>query len=203
MSNDELIEQLISQLNSLDYIRARDIPNIDLYMDQVTTFMNDHLNECKRYEDDKILTKTMINNYSKNDLLPPPVKKKYSREHMFVLIFIYYFKNFLSISDIHTLLQPLSDSFFGGSDINFEAIYQEIYNREREFKSDFTENLRATFAQAKETFADAPETSKEYLQLFSMVCLLGFDVYLKKQMIERITDHVSEMLESSDKKEKK
>lgn len=207
MSNDELIEQLIGQLNSLDYIRARDIPNIDLYMDQVTTFMNDHLNECKRYEDDKILTKTMINNYSKNDLLPPPVKKKYSREHMFVLIFIYYFKNFLSISDIHTLLQPLADSFFKGTDINFESIYQELYGREREFKSDFTENLRATYEQAKETFIDAPEDSREYLQLFSMVCLLGFDVYLKKQMIERITDHISEMnaasSDKSDKKEKK
>lgn len=45
-------------------------------MDQVTTFMDEQLEACKRYEDDKILTKTMINNYAKNNLLPAPEKKK-------------------------------------------------------------------------------------------------------------------------------
>ena len=66
MENDvrEYMEQLIEQLNSIDYIRSEDIPNIDLYMDQITTFMDSQLEACKRYEDDKILTKTMINNYA-------------------------------------------------------------------------------------------------------------------------------------------
>ncbi len=59
--------------------------------------------------DDKILTKTMINNYAKNNLLPPPVKKKYSKEHLLVMIFIYYFKNFLSIKDIETMLTPITE----------------------------------------------------------------------------------------------
>ena len=59
-------------------VKPEDIPNIDLYMDQVTTFMDSQLATSKRHEDDKILTKTMINNYAKNDLLPPPEKKKYS-----------------------------------------------------------------------------------------------------------------------------
>ena len=50
-------------------MRPDDIPNIDLYMDQVTTFMEKELASSKRHEDDKILTKTMINNYAKNNLL--------------------------------------------------------------------------------------------------------------------------------------
>ena len=45
-------------------------------MDQVTTFMDEQLEACKRYEDDKILTKTMINNYAKNNLLPCPGEEK-------------------------------------------------------------------------------------------------------------------------------
>ena len=57
-------------------------------MDQVTTFMDSNLKDSKRYNADKILTKTMINNYAKNNLLPPPLKKKYSKEHILVLIFI-------------------------------------------------------------------------------------------------------------------
>ncbi len=81
-------------------------------MDQVTTFMEAQLAHSKRYADDKILTKTMINNYAKNNLLPSPEKKRYSKEHLLVLIFIYYFKNILSINDIQTLLGPLTDKYF-------------------------------------------------------------------------------------------
>ena len=89
-----------SVMDNLQLINAQDIPAIDLYMDQVTTFMEKHLNSSKRYETDKVLTKTMINNYAKNKLLPPPEKKKYSKEHVLMLVFIYYFKNIMSINDI-------------------------------------------------------------------------------------------------------
>ena len=88
----EFLEQELVILNSTGFIKPEDLPNIDLYMDQITTFMDEQLSACKRYEDDKILTKTMINNYAKNDLLPPSVKKKYCKEHVLLLLFIYYFK---------------------------------------------------------------------------------------------------------------
>ena len=74
--------------------------------------MDEHLAGTKRRDEDKILTKTMINNYSKNNLLPPSVKKKYSKEHVLLLIFIYYFKSILSIKDIETVLAPLRDKYF-------------------------------------------------------------------------------------------
>ena len=79
MENDTkaFLADLLEQLKSIDYIKPVDIPNIDLYMDQITTFMDEQLAASKRYESDKILTKTMINNYAKNNLLPPPSKKKY------------------------------------------------------------------------------------------------------------------------------
>ena len=103
----DMLNSILSSISRIDYVRPDDIPNIDLYMDQVTTFMEKELASSKRHEDDKILTKTMINNYAKNNLLPPPVKKKYSKEHLLIMIFIYYFKNFLSIKDIETMLDRL------------------------------------------------------------------------------------------------
>ena len=72
----EMMNSIFAKIAELDYIKPDEIPNIDLYMDQVTTFMDSQLATSKRHEDDKILTKTMINNYAKNDLLPPPEKKK-------------------------------------------------------------------------------------------------------------------------------
>ena len=80
MTNDELFSQLLDKISSFDYIHADQIPNIDLYMDQVTTFMDTHLGATRRYDEDKVLTKTMINNYAKNNLLPSPVRKKIHRK---------------------------------------------------------------------------------------------------------------------------
>lgn len=89
INTDDLLNSILSSLDRIEYVRAEDIPDIDLYMDQVTTFMESHLrNSTRNPNEDKILTKTMINNYAKNNLLPPPVKKKYSKEHVLSLIHI-------------------------------------------------------------------------------------------------------------------
>ena len=135
MENDvkEFLKALQKKLKTIDYIKTEDIPNIGLYMDQVTTFMDEQLEACKRHDDDKILTKTMINNYAKNNLLPAPEKKKYSKEHVLTLLFIYYFKNILSISDIQALLNPLTDHYFGSKEgFNMEDIYNEVFDLEKE-----------------------------------------------------------------------
>ena len=125
INTEDLLNSILESVGRIDYIHPVDIPNIDLYMDQVTTFMEEQLSSTKRYEDDKILTKTMINNYAKNNLLPPPNKKKYSKEHLLVLIFVYYFKNLLSIKDIEILLKPLTDKYFAvDSEFDMESIYE-------------------------------------------------------------------------------
>ena len=114
IDDKDMINSILESVSRIDYIKPEDIPNIDLYMDQVTTFMEEQLVSSKRYADDKILTKTMINNYAKNKLLPPPEKKRYSKEHVLMLIFIYYFKNILSINDIQTLLTPITQHLNSG-----------------------------------------------------------------------------------------
>ena len=81
-------KKLLQIATSLSYIDPDEIPEIDLYMDQLTTFMEDKLNANKRSEDDKTMTKTMINNYTKNNLLPPPDKKRYSKDHLIMLLYI-------------------------------------------------------------------------------------------------------------------
>ena len=188
--NQEFVNSLLQRLAKLNYIKPGDVPNIDLYMDQVTTFMDEHLSDVKRYEDDKILTKTMINNYTKNDLLPPPVKKKYSKEHIYVLTFIYYLKNILSISDIQKLLNPLTDKFFNKEELpDLEYIFSEIYNMEKAQIASLSKDVVERTQVAKEAFLDVEnEEDKDFLQLFSLVGLLSFDVYMKKNIIESLID---------------
>ena len=190
INTEDLLNSILESVGRIDYIHPVDIPHIDLYMDQVTTFMDEHLSDVKRYEDDKILTKTMINNYTKNDLLPPPVKKKYSKEHIYVLTFIYYLKNILSISDIQKLLNPLTDKFFNKEELpDLEYIYSEIYNMEKAQIASLSKDVVERTQVAKEAFLDVEnEEDKDFLQLFSLVGLLSFDVYMKKNIIESLID---------------
>ena len=187
-----MLKSIFDTFSGLDYIRPEDIPNIDLYMDQVTTFMEEHLKKTRRHPGDKILTKTMINNYAKNDLLPPPTKKKYSREHMLVLIFIYYFKNLLSITDIQALLKPLTEKYFkNDKDFGMEEVYKEVFSLEKGELEKLQKDMEEKYAVSKETFKGAPEEDREFLQLFSFICILAFDTYMKKTLIEKLVDSLN------------
>lgn len=189
LDKDDMLKSILEHISDLDYIKTADIPNIELYMDQVTTFMDSQMASSKRYPDDKVLTKTMINNYAKNHLLPSPNKKKYSKEHVLMLIFIYYFKSFLSISDIQALLTPLADRYFQKDDgLNVEDLYNEVFGMEKEQVEYLKKDLMEKYQTASQSFAEAEEKDREFLTMFSFICLLSFDVYMKKQLIESIID---------------
>ena len=202
MDVNKILENLI---NNMTLISPDDIPNISLYMDQVTTFMDNHLYSVKRFEDDKALTKTMINNYAKNDLLPSPEKKKYTKDHVLLLTFIYYFKSVLSISDIKKLLQPISDKFFLTKD---GASLEDIYNEVESYMSSISETVMADVKSKSEAanksfdndiFKELPTKDTDYLKLFKLISMLCFDIYLKKQLIESIVDTLEEPLSKAEK----
>ena len=182
---------VIWSLSRIDFIPLKNIPNIDLYMDQVTTLMETELATTKRYPEDKILTKTMINNYAKNNLLPPPTKKKYSKEHVLVLIFIYYFKNILSIKDIESLLKPITEHYFHtDTPLQIDAIYEEVCELEKSRIDALQEEIQQIYHLAESTFQNVPKEDRAYLQLFSFICNLSFDVYVKKNLIEKLIDEL-------------
>lgn len=204
IDKDDLINSIIESLGRIQHIKSTDIPNIDLYMDQVTTFMESKLKNASRNPDeDKVLTKTMINNYAKNNLLPPPVKKKYSKEHVLMLIFIYYYKSILSINDIQTLLGPISERYFhSGDGLNLSDIYEEIFSLEKDQVESMKKDILEKFEISRETFKEAPKEDQEFLQLFSFIGLLSFDVYMKKLMIEKMVDSFGSAASSGEEKAK-
>lgn len=202
-TNDERLAEILSRLDNLSYVKSDKIPAIDLYMDQVTTFMDENLKKAKRSPEDKALTKTMINNYAKNNLLPPPIKKKYSKEHMILLLFIYYYKNMLSLTDIEQLLNPLIDKHFSSEKgLRLSSIYEEVFAMEAEQMGRLKADIKHKFEISAGTFTDAPEEDRDYLQLFSFISELSFDVYLKKQMIEMMIDQLREEQPAEPKKKR-
>lgn len=184
---------ILKQFSELDYVHPEDIPNIDLYVDQVTTFIESQLSSLKRDEDEKILTKTMINNYTKNHVLPSPDKKKYSKDHVLTLILIYYLKSFLSIKDIQTLLEPITDKYFGTeSELSFYELYEELVAQGNGQSKALIKDVVAKYNAMQNAFSDAPEEDQEFLRNFGFICMLSFDVYIKKMMIETLIDFNSQ-----------
>ena len=203
-TTEELLQTILQSLEKVEYIKSEDIPNIDLYMDQVLTFMDRKLRSAVRPQtEDRVLTKTMINNYAKNDLLPPPVKKKYSKEHVLMLIFIYYYKGVIPMNEIQTLLQPITDHYFqNGQAFDLESVYKEVFGLEHQETLNIMKDLAKKFNTSMKTFEGMEGEDAELLRTFSFICMLSYDVYLKKTIIERIVDQMLHEEKDPSKKEK-
>ena len=101
--NNELIKWS-EQFESYHLPRWDELPNIDYYMDQVIEYIKKYV-EIFCEEDTKIITPAMINNYVKLGLLPAPIKKKYSKVHISILIVITIIKQVTVISQIKEAIE--------------------------------------------------------------------------------------------------
>lgn len=95
----ELLEWC-KEINAVHLPRWHELPELDLYMDQVVTFIEKHLNPIRGNGDNRIITPAMINNYVKLKLIPPPVKKRYTRFHIAYLIAITILKQVITIQEV-------------------------------------------------------------------------------------------------------
>ncbi|MBQ9802033.1 MAG: DUF1836 domain-containing protein [Clostridia bacterium] len=95
-----------------------DIPAIDLYLDQILSLVADKNKDAAPRYRERALTKTMINNYSKDGLISPITGKKYTKEHIIEMLLVYALKNTLSIGEIKRVLTGArNDCAFTGADM--------------------------------------------------------------------------------------
>ncbi|MEG0856798.1 MAG: DUF1836 domain-containing protein, partial [Terrisporobacter sp.] len=129
--NKKELQAKFQELKLEEQITLEDIPEIDLYMDQVIQLFESNLSSAKRSDDDKVLTKTMINNYSKGKLLMSVNNKKYSKEHLILMSIIYNLKGSLSINDIKSSVNKIVISNESEEKYNLREVYEcylEQYN---------------------------------------------------------------------------
>lgn len=187
---DKHIQDLLEFIKTKDYVYSKDIPNIDLYMDQVTTFMDDHLGLFKRSDEDKVLTKTMINNYSKCGLLPTSDKKKYSSDHMILLLFIYYFKHILSIPDIQSLLEPIQAIVLKEkSPVSMDEFLDRIMDIQKKYFDTLANQVNYTVEVSKGLFPEFNEADQELLSIFTTSYLLSIQATAQKHMVTQLIDN--------------
>jgi len=188
-TNREIINDMIKHFEGLDIVKSEDIPDISLYMDQMTSFIDEKLESFKREEDDKLLTKTMINNYTKNKLLPPSDKKKYTKNHVMLLILIYFYKNVLSFADIKRLCDLSIYNSFDKGDESLSKLYDILVHIEDDKKNEIIDDLKKRLEYAKNK-VDTFDKKDENVELFTFLSDIVMEVYFKQHLIEYILNKI-------------
>ena len=220
LGSDHITEAALETRSDVEFIvnkilagfkvtRVDEIPAIDLYMDQVLTFLGERLRRTARKSDaDKLLTKTMVNNYVKNKVMIPPVKKKYGRDHILLLMVIYYMKSFLSIDDIRSIVGPVSDKYAQPTTKSAEQqaakrhrysmsdVYTELFGYVSRNVERFPEEVEKILDETDNAFMSAPEEDREMLRRFNVICQLSADIYLRKLLIEKLLDETPGVTDS-------
>lgn len=135
------VKGIFNQLNLKNQLTLDDIPEIDLYMDQVIQLFDGKFSESKRNEEDKALTKTMINNYAKGKLLMSIKNKKYSKEHLILMSLIYNLKGGLSIADIKTSLDKIVGDLEDGEGYPIRGLYKLYLEQYKEDLSEVEKSI--------------------------------------------------------------
>ena len=185
----QAIQQILKQLQGNYIVPIQSIPNIDLYMDQVTTFIESALSGCKRNKNDKILTKTMINNYAKAKIFPPPQKKKYTKNHIMLLIMIYHLKSILSISDICRLLKPITEELNKNIDSPLlEMIYSDFVALQQQNEKNIAMALECNHTDRIQPSLEYHKYENETIQNIIVVLELVIHSNTQKRIAEKILD---------------
>lgn len=188
--NKEDLLTLVEELSLSDHVKLSDIPNIDLYMDQLLTFLDDNLAHLARNEKDKIITKTMINNYAKDGMIAAPVNKKYNSRHVIMLILTYYLKQILPLTDIKALFAPILNNINTDEDdiISLEDIYATFLKiRKIEFE-DFSDVFTEKFDLIREQTSNLEKDNQDLAEIFLTIITLAAQAGAQKRLAEKMID---------------
>ena len=153
--------------------RWKELPSVDLYLDQVVTLVNETLlpvlSNSNSDEENLILTKNMINNYVKNKVIEPPLKKKYNKNHLAKFFVICVLKEVYKINDIKQLIGvALESSSIEVAYDNFCKLFEKALDCVLQ-KTDFIDNYSTN--------------DRKYL-LKSVLLSCAYTIYTKKEISE-------------------
>ena len=189
-TREKSFDDIINELCLIDEIKISDIPKVDLYVEQVIGFIEDQMCYVKRNESDKLITKTMVGNYTRDGVLMPSKNKKYSKNHIIMLILIYNLKQILSIEDIKTLFSPIMKDISTDADdvIPLEDIYSTLLEiKSTEFES-FGDIFNEKFKLIQERLEHVESQNKDIAEIFLTIIMLIAQANAQKRMAEKLID---------------
>ncbi len=186
----ENINDLLEKIALEKSVSLEEMPEIDLYMDQVIQLFDQKYKETKRNEDEKILTKTMINNYAKGKLFIPIKNKKYSKKHLILISLIYQLKGALSITDIKSTLQIINDKITS-DDINLDAFYTSLLTLQKTNAENVSESIPLRHQEVKRVMGAEDEKLEQIMLIASLVNISNSYRKIAERLIDDLTEPVA------------
>lgn len=189
-AKEKSFDDIIKELHLTDEIKLSEIPKLDLYVEQVIGFIEEHMSHVKRNEQDKLITKTMVGNYTRDGVLMPSKNKKYNRSHIIMLILIYNLKQILSIEDIKTLFSPIMKDMSTTSDdvIPLEDIYSALLEIKSAELEGFGELVYEKYKLIQDKLENVATKDKDIAEIFMTVIMLVAQANAQKRLAEKLID---------------
>ena len=165
MDRDTL--KMLKDNGGRSFPKWEDFPGVNLYMDQVTELVNKYMEKIAPPGADAVITASMINNYVKSKLMPPPVKKRYSKLHLAYIIIICTLKQTFGVSSLEKILPDE----MGEEDI-------------KKFYDVFALSCEAAYSKALSDMEKLSDSCGDDTELFILRLMAEADV--KKTIIESI-----------------
>jgi hypothetical protein len=181
------IDEFIEGLHLDNHLLVDELPNLDLYMDQVIQIFENKLEQSKRSDEDKVLTKTMINNYAKGKLFFPIENKKYSKKHIILISMIYQLKGALSINDIKITLEKLNEKIVEDG-FEVEKIYQSYLKLSNNNMERFLVDVEECVDEVSNEISLLEDDDFEYLEQFLLIATLVNMSNFYRRLAEKLVD---------------
>ncbi|MFC4558720.1 DUF1836 domain-containing protein [Virgibacillus kekensis] len=185
------MDEIIEEMNLEASLSLGEIPDLNLYMDQVIQLFEKKFSGTKRTDDEKVLTKTMINNYAKGKLFFPIKNKKYSKDHLMLISMIYQMKGALSINDVKMTLEQLNSRMIDG-DFDLSRLYSSQLHLTELNRERFKESVQGHGEEVSKEVSKLNDQDEEYLEQLLMVAAMSEMSNFYRRAAERIVDEIAE-----------
>lgn len=177
-------------------ISGKNFPDMELYIDQMVKYLN---NELMIYGDGENgpITKAMISNYTKHKMLPRPVGKRYTKEHLIFCSLVYYLKGCFSMDEIQRLMKPLLKNYTSDWDdkIDIESMYKEIIAFVQKTEADLPSRMDKQMSDIKKFLdnRDAADDDTSELMMFitSLIMRSNAERFIAQKLLDEFFEDIS------------
>lgn len=180
---------------------GKNFPEMELYIDQMVTCLNQ---ELFLYGDGKKtpITKAIISNYTKHKMIPGPVGKRYTKDHLILMSLVFYLKGCFSMNEIQRLMKPLLENYTSDLDekIDFSSMYAEIIDFVKKTESDLPKRLDLQMNDIKKFLGNRDAADDDTSELLMLITTLVMRSNAERFIAQKLLDEYFEDVKKGSKK---
>ncbi|WP_130863185.1 DUF1836 domain-containing protein [Bacilliculturomica massiliensis] len=188
MRYEEFVKKIMEEYVKKGTIPVGAFPDMELYMDQTVLFMNRKLDIYRKDPKEPVITKTMIGNYAKHDLIPRPVNKRYTRDHLLLLTLIFHLKGTFQMQEIELLMKPLIDNYNSAFDEKFDfgQIYEGVMDVFAEEREKLADQVDGQIGRIKDMLGLDEFADDDTTELFMLIASLALQADARKYLAQKL-----------------